>query len=841
MADPADFDIEKPACFYLGREYDLANKVVLPDSHVMYDARDLTTHGVVVGMTGSGKTGLCISILEEAAIDGIPTIIIDPKGDLTNLLLQFPDLDPAMFRQWLNEEDAVQRGLTPDAYAKQLSGLWRKGLADTGQTPDRIRRLMQAAEWRIYTPGSEAGLPLSILGSFAAPKTPMPNEALTHKIDATATALLGLTGITADPVQSREHILIAQLLYHAWTNKTDLDLAGLIHQIQTPPIREVGAYNLETFFPAKERIKFASTLNNVLAAPSFTNWTHGEPLDLANMLYRGGKPQQLIFYIAHLEDQQRMFFTTLLLEEVLNWTRRQTGSSNLRALLYFDEVFGYLPPHPLNPPSKQPLLTLLKQARAFGVGVLLATQNPVDLDYKALSNAGTWFVGKLQTERDKARLLEGLETVAAEQGTLTDRSYLETVISSLGSRIFLLHDIHRPKPVLFQSRWALTFLRGPMTRDEVSKLMGPVKKQSAEQTGPLPIMLCTWCHAEVGVGVVEHCPSCGKNPFARSQFRVEEQAFKATLGQPGAPKSLPQEPTAPMAAMATAAAPAPGTPGTSLRNMPPVLPPDVMQFYLTPVDGARKSNQSLTYRPALLGFADVTYLVDRRTGREHVDHVRLLAEPTASGHPAAWDTAKAIDGTLDQKAPAVATWDSVPASLDTGKKLKTLEKAFLDHLAATKKLELFENRTLKLVSDPGETAKAFQERCRVAADQEKQQALEMEKVKFRPKFAALDAKLPDDEKPKPPEKPKKGGGFLGLFGGSKSEPVTEQEPDPSDKAAMRRFEKLKKLKADYEAKQAEITEKWRRVGVEATPIQVKPKKADIRVTHFGLAWRPRWS
>ncbi len=815
--ETAAFDIEKPACFYLGREYDLAKKTVLPDSHVMYDARDLTTHGVVVGMTGSGKTGLCISLLEEAAIDGIPTIIIDPKGDLTNLLLQFPDLDPAKFREWLNEEDAVQKGLTPDGYAKELSGLWRKGLADTGQSPDRIRRLMQAADWRIYTPGSEAGLPLSILGSFAAPKTKLSREEMTHKIDATATALLGLTGITGDPVQSREHILIAQLLFHAWTNKIDLNLAGLIHMIQTPPIREVGAYNLETFFPAKERVKFASTLNNVLAAPSFTNWTIGEPLDLANMLYREGKPQQLIFYIAHLDDQQRMFFTTLLLEEVLSWTRQQSGTSNLRALLYFDEVFGYLPPHPANPPSKQPLLTLLKQARAFGVGVLLATQNPVDLDYKALSNAGTWFVGKLQTERDKARLLEGLETVAAETGTLTDRSYLETVISSLGSRVFLLHDIHRPKPILFQSRWALTFLRGPMTRSQVAKLMDPVKKKDGAP--PQAIPLCTWCQSELAGGVGDVCPKCGKNPLTRPS--IEDREFKESLGKPVAPTAT--------IAPAMKASAEPENSDATLRNMPPVLPPDVMQFYLPQVaDKARKAKSTLVYRPALLGFAEVSYLVDRRTGREHVEHVRLLAKPTGSGHPAAWDTATTIDDALDQKAPAGASWDSVPASLDTGKKLKVLEKAFLDHLAGTMKLSLFENRTLKLVSEPGETAAAFQERCRVAADEEKQQALEMEKLKFGPKFEALDAALPEDE-PK-----KKGGGLLSrIFGGSSG-------PSLDDKTEARRQEKVRKLTADYLGKRAEITEKWKRVGAEATPIQVKAKKADIRVTHFGLAWLPSW-
>src|SRR5262249_16100969 len=375
-------------------------------------------------------------------------------------------------------------GLSVPEYARQLSARWRQGLADTAQTPDRIHRLRMAADYTIYTPGSEAGLPLSILGTFAAPKGKLSAEDVHQKISATATRLLGLTGTASTPPQPRDHTLTAQLLHPPGPKRRALALPKLTKETQTPPIRTVGTYNLETFFPAKERVKFAALLNNVLASPIFSTWTAGAALDLGKMLYTNGKPQHVIFYTAHLDDNQRMFFTTLLLEEVLTWPRRQSGTSNLRAMLYFDEVFGYLPPHPANPPSKAPLLTLLKQARAFGVGVLLATQNPVDLDYKALSNAGTWFVGKLQTERDKARLLEGLESVAAEQGTLTDRSYLEPMTSSLGNRVFLLHDVHRPKPVLFRSRWALSFLRGPMTREQVSRLMEPVKEQ-ARQAAPL--------------------------------------------------------------------------------------------------------------------------------------------------------------------------------------------------------------------------------------------------------------------------------------------------------------------------------------------------------------------
>jgi hypothetical protein len=798
-ATPPAFDIEQPACFYLGREYDLSTRSVRPDKYVMYDARDLTTHGVVVGMTGSGKTGLCISLLEEAAIDGIPCVIIDPKGDLTNLLLQFPDLSASRFADWVNEEDAQQKGLSVPAYAEQVAARWRQGLTETAQTPERIARLKASSEWRIYTPGSEAGLPLSILGTFAAPKANMSREVLTQKIDATATALLGLTGIASDPVQSREHILIAQLLLHFWSAGKDLDLPGLILQIQNPPIRTVGAYNLETFFPAKERLKFASTLNNVLAAPSFLTWTTGEPLDLANMLYRAGKPQQLVFYIAHLDDTQRMFFTTLLLEEMLSWTRRQSGTSNLRALLYFDEVFGYLPPHPANPPSKAPLLTLLKQARAFGVGVLLATQNPVDLDYKALSNAGTWFVGKLQTERDKMRLLEGLETVAAETGTLTDRAYLETVISSLGNRIFLLHDIHRPAPLLFQSRWALSFLRGPMTKDQVARLMEPVKRKK-ESAAPMAIPLCTHCHQELSAEVGDRCPHCGQPPWANAHFRKQDKEFREQLRR---------------------AAPA----DNSLSSRPPVLPPDVTQFYLPPAS----LTPAVLYKPRILGIAEIAFAVDKRKGKEHTETIRLLAHPAATGHPLDWERAQTIGEALATTPLLGAQWDSVPDSLDTGRKLKLLEKAFGEYLYSTRKLSLFQNRTLELVSEPGEPLESFRDRCRRAAASEAAQALAMEKAKFTPRFQALGMAVPED----PRGADQSGSSFFSwLF--SAVLPASKDERPPSS----RQEEKERKLKADYRAKQAEIHEKWKRVGEEYAPIQVKPRKVDVRVTHFGLAWAP---
>jgi hypothetical protein len=808
----APFDIEQPACFYLGREYDPAARAVRPDRPVMYDARDLVTHGVVVGMTGSGKTGLSLALLEEAAIDGVPAVLVDPKGDLTNLLLQFPGLDPKQFEEWLNEDDARQKGLAKAEYARELAERWRKGLEETGQTVDRIARLRASAGWRVYTPGSEAGLPLAILGTFAAPKADLPREALTQKIDATASALLGLTGIAADPVQSRDHVLVANLLLHAWSAGRDLDLAGLIGLIQNPPLRTVGAYNLETFYPARDRLKLASALNNVLAAPGFATWTAGEPLDLGAMLYRGGRPQQVVFYTAHLDDTQRMFFTTLLLEEVLAWTRRQPGTTNLRALLYFDEVFGYLPPHPANPPSKAPLLTLLKQARAFGVGVLLATQNPVDLDYKALSNAGTWFVGKLQTERDKARLLDGLLGAAAEQGRPADRAALERLIASLGSRVFLLHDVHRPEPLVFQTRWALSFLRGPLTREQVARLMDPLKRPQ-----PLAaIPLCTWCQAELPPGTGDVCPACGRVPWARARARVQDQAFREALARGSAP-------AAPVAQLAPAAPPKPAA--QSGHDLAPVLPPDVTQFYLLPAQPFPES-AAVEYQPRLLGFAEVTFVLDKRAGREHRELVRLLAKSAGAGRPTAWDRAEPVDDRLADGPLPNATWEGVPDGLDTGRKLKAQEKAFADYLAATRKLNLYENRTLGQMSTPGEALTAFRARCRDAAAEQREQALALEKAKFRPRFEGLGMKVPGDEEERP------GGSLLGRLFGSR-------EREPSGPPSSRQEEKERKMTGDYRSRQSEIREKWKRAGEEATAVQLKPRKGDVRVTHFGLAWVPR--
>ena len=468
---------EKMGAFYLGREYDLGAKK-LEEELVLYDSKDLVTHGVVLGMTGSGKTGLCIAMLEEAAMDSIPAIIIDPKGDIPNLMLTFPELQGSDFRPWINEDDAKKKGLSPDEFADKQAGMWKNGLSDWGQTGERIRQLKEKVDINVFTPGSSSGIPVSILSSLEAPEFEILDDAelLGDRVENTVTSLLALMGIEADPMQSQEHILFSQIFLHAWRAEKDMTLPQLIQQVQEPPFENIGVVPLESFMDEKKRFALAMQLNNLLASPGFQSWTQGVPLNVKSLLHNEtGKPQISIFSIAHLDDSERMFFVSMLLNQTLSWMRTQSGTSSLRAMLYMDEIYGYLPPVQ-NPPSKKPLLTMLKQARAFGVGLLLATQNPVDLDYKALSNIGSWFLGRLQTARDKARVLDGLEGAASTTGSHFDRGKMEEILAGLGSRVFLLNNVHEDGPVTFHVRWVMSYLRGPLSRRQIKQLMDPIKE-----------------------------------------------------------------------------------------------------------------------------------------------------------------------------------------------------------------------------------------------------------------------------------------------------------------------------------------------------------------------------
>lgn len=461
-------NIDQLGTFYLGRTLNPSTGK-LSKEPLLYDSKNFTTHAVCVGMTGSGKTGLGIVILEEAALDGIPAIIIDPKGDLGNLLLTFPNLDPKDFKPWVDASEAARKGMDVDSYAESIAKTWKEGLADWGEDSSRIKKFRDSVDLAIYTPASNKGIPLSILSSFAAPPKEQMSDttAVRDQILSMTSSLLALLGIEADPIKSREHILISTIIQSAWEAGQDLDIAKLIQQVQKPPFNKIGALDIDTFYPQKDRMALSIALNSFLASPGFQAWTEGEPLEIKNLLYSSsGKPKLSILSIAHLSDTERMFFVSLLLNQVLTWMRQQPGTSSLRALIYMDEIFGFFPPSAM-PPSKLPMLTLLKQARAYGVGIVLATQNPVDLDYKGLANCGTWFIGKLQTERDKARVLEGLKFASNGEA---DATTLNKALAMTGNRTFIMRSIYEKDPILFQTRWTLSYLRGPLTLVQIASL-----------------------------------------------------------------------------------------------------------------------------------------------------------------------------------------------------------------------------------------------------------------------------------------------------------------------------------------------------------------------------------
>lgn len=797
---------EKLGAFYLGRGFDLATSAVTDDL-LLYDARDLTTHAVCVGMTGSGKTGLGVSLLEEAAIDGIPALVVDPKGDLGNLLLTFPNLAPDDFRPWVDESEAARRKLTPDAYADQVAETWRNGLAMWGQGPERIRRLQAAAEMAIYTPGSTAGRPLAALRSLAAPPPAVRDDgdALRERIAAAVSGLLALLGIAADPVRSREHILLSTMLQHAWQRGDDLEMASVVAQVQRPPFETVGVMPVDTFFPQAERFDLAMRINGLLASPGFAAWLEGEPLDAQRLLWTAdGRPRIAILSIAHLSEQERMFFVTLLLNEVVSWMRAQSGTASLRAMLYMDEVFGYFPPS-ANPPSKVPMLTLLKQARAYGLGIVLATQNPVDLDYKGLANAGTWFLGRLQTERDKLRVLEGLEGASASAGADFDRGRMERILAGLKSRVFLMHNVHDDAPVLFHTRWALSYLRGPLTRAQIQQLASTSPPATTAAPG-------------------------GAAPASRPEPVVSSQAAQ------GAGR--------------------------------PVLPPEAGELFIAPTS-APPPGSRLLYRPALLGVADL-HFASAKDDVDVWRTTTVLADLGDDVGAAPWDGATPYGVVVDtREAPsASADFAAVPVRAADPKAYRTWEGAFKTHLYKDVTLTLLRCPALKLTGQAGEARAEFLIRVRETMRERRDDELEKLRRKYAPKLASLQERVRKAQERVGRERSEYdqhklqaavslGSTVLGALLGRKAVSMStvgratttargvgraaRQKGDIDrarrDLAALQ--EQLQGLEQQFQADAGRLQD-LDVASVDIVEKEVRPRKADITVSRVGLAWRPYW-
>ncbi len=863
--------------FFLGRLFDPQSGKNSADP-LLYNPVDLTTHAVVVGMTGSGKTGLCINLLEEAALAGLPALVIDPKGDLTNLLLHFPGLAPQDFQPWIDANQARRQQQTVEQVAADTAAAWRSGLAEWGIGPERLLALKNAAHFAVYTPGSDAGIPVSILASLKAPGIPWEGnrEVLREKISGTVTALLGLVGMdNIDPVRTREHILIANIFEHAWSQNKDLDLSELILQTQNPPFTRLGVFDVNTFFPEKDRFELAMLLNNILAAPAFQSWIEGQPLDIAGLLFApDGRPRHSIFYIAHLSDTERMFFVTLLYAAVEGWMRTQTGSSALRALVYFDEIFGYLPPIS-NPPSKQPILRMLKQARAFGVGQVLVTQNPVDVDYKALSNAGTWLIGKLQTEQDKQRLLDGLES-ATPSGL--DRAEYDQMISRLGKRIFLLHNVHEPHPVLFNSRWAMNYLAGPLTRVQIPALnqlegagavlpaapaaaptppaAAPTAQQTAQQTALQAALPGIAAAVPVSLDHPQAVPIAAP-PEAVQNSPVQSSPAPAAPAQSGAPA------TASLGSL---------LPGSATRPTPPA---GITEYFLpnnlTFSDAFRESGRpyppesyslGLLYRPVLLGQAEIRFY-NPRYNLDYRLYKCVLVGSFDRRASVRWDNAVGAalnQAEFDQQPIAQARFAGLEPPLSDTRSMTGLQKEFLDWAFRGAQITLRSQPDLKLFAGPDISQADFRTRCAEAARQGRDAELHKVGSALDKKIEALSLKINREQRAldenetelsdrRMEELGTHAENILSLFGGRSrrlttsltKRRLTEQAKADVNNARQTLGEmqaQLKELEDQKAQTLAEINERWGKLAADITETTLTPYKKDVRLDLFGLAWLP---
>ena len=809
------------ADLFLGGTIDGATHARTTDdatSHISVATDELTTHGVIVGMTGSGKTGLGVIVIEEALRSGLPVIAIDPKGDLTNLCLTFPDLAATDFRPWIDDAQARNAGKTPDQFAADQAALWKKGLADWGLGGSDIGELRSRTDFSIYTPGSESGVPVNIVGSLQVPPDMSDLEVVGDEIEGFVTGLLGLVGVDADPLSSREHILLSNLINHSWSEGRALDLMTLVGMIATPPIRKLGVFELDQFFPGADRMKLAMQLNGLLASPSFAAWAAGPPLDIGSMLFTPqGAPRCAIITTAHLSDDERQFVTSLVLSKLVTWMRRQSGTTDLRAMLYMDEVAGYLPPT-ANPPTKKPIMLLMKQARAFGVGVVLSTQNPVDIDYKAISNAGTWMIGRLQTDRDKARLLDGMSSASGG----VDVDAIGDTISGLGKREFVLRRAGQDRPEVFTTRWAMSYLRGPMTRDQIGRLMDAERVEVEVAAAPAP-----------SSGVVGRpTPVPGAAP-----------------GEP----VLADDESAVMPDVAD---------GTAVRWA------DVASPWLAEVGGDSRGT-----RLAAAAVARVSLRYDEaRADLVHDDEFECVLFPLGEQVDASQMVRVDYDDRdLRPTPPDMPVYRLTEAKVANKTFWSSLDKAIRDQLVRTSTVEIRSNQGLKLFGRPGEQADAFEARCLKSADDR----AEAEIASLRDKYETRAKRLRDqidgledridvlEEQSKSTRNSEllstAGSVLGGLLGGSKSKGgllggllgdagtaarrrgrtgAAGERVDAAQNKLERLTDDLEALEAELASEIIEIDRKWMDLANDSSTIEVGLESSDVKVVQLTLTWIP---
>ncbi|MBN1179357.1 MAG: DUF853 family protein [Anaerolineae bacterium] len=812
-------DIDQPGRFYLGREYDL-EKNALTDRTVSYKSSHLTTHAVIVGMTGSGKTGLGIILLEEALLQGIPVLAVDPKGDLTNLLLTFPNLAPEDFVPWVDAERAQREGLSVEEVAAKTAQKWREGLSESGIGPERIARLREKADLALFTPGSTIGVPVDVLHRFQKPELDweMHEEVLRERVGGLVTALLGLAGRETDPLQSAEHVLLSHIIEHVWREGQSVDLPSLIRMIQDPPIRQIGVFELESFLPQKDRVALARALNNIFASPGFSTWREGVPLDVESFMRApDGRPRGSVFYLPHLNEAERGFFITMLLGAMREWMAAQSGTSDLRVVLYFDELFGFFPPHPANPPTKEPLMALIKQGRAVGLGVVLSTQNPVDLDYKGLTNAGTWVIGTLRTERDKDRVMEGIEGAASTSGGSFNRSDMRRALGTLKSRVFFLHNIRDDASCFFHTRWAMSYLPGPLTRAQVRQLVG--------ETAP-----------------------------------AAAAAAAAAAPAPASPAPAPEE---------------------TLPEAPPTLSASIAQAFLPATVAAEwalhrheertgeqllLTSKRLVYLPQLLALGTV-YMIDQRKGINHQERVARLLDPPPPPSLIDWSAegeTPIVADDVSRQAVGEGGYLPVPGYLSDVKNYTNWSKAFSEHLYRDVRLQIFYNPQLSLYGKAGESRRDFRVRCEEAARDLRDAEIKKEEQKFETASQRLKDKLRREEREldadeaeltarKQEEVISGAESLFRLVSGRRSSSTlstasrrrrmtTQAKSDVEEsQATIEALEKqIADLQKDWEAQKEVIGARWAETLEKIESFDVAPRRQDVSVDFCGLVWMPLW-